>query len=423
MEQTIKFKNDKTNGSEEMRGSNGRLNVYSHIVNQPLTAFGDLRVAELSPQIQGSFEYTVDNTFLVNKTLVNGGTVTQADGMGIATTTTTTGSMAMLSSVAKAKYRPGLGGVLRFTALFTEGVAATEQYVGLQDEMGSSAAFKNGYSIGFDGATFGYHRFQDDVKFSTDLADWDDPLDGEGDSGMILDPTKLNIFFIQFQYLGAGAVKIWAETPDGDMHLVHTDRYAGSNIVPSVFNPNFHFHIHVDNMATTSNLVVKSSSYAYFIEGKTSQMELHQPILGSGEKSQATVTTQVALFTIRNKTTYASKANFVDILFTAFAVSIEASSANNLASVSFILDATLGGTPSYADIDTNNSVMEIDVAGTTVTNGTQVLTIPLAGKNDKEILELIADATVLQPGKSLTIAVSSVNSATMKGSCSWKELF
>jgi len=61
-------------------------------VDLPLTAFGDLRTAELTPQFQGSFEYTVDNTELSTNTVVNGGTVTQADAMCVVTSSTTTAS-------------------------------------------------------------------------------------------------------------------------------------------------------------------------------------------------------------------------------------------------------------------------------------------------------------------------------------------
>ena len=53
---------------------------FSNNITSPLSAFGDLRTAELSPQFQGSFEYTVDNTDLFEQTISNGGTITQADG-------------------------------------------------------------------------------------------------------------------------------------------------------------------------------------------------------------------------------------------------------------------------------------------------------------------------------------------------------
>lgn len=388
------------------------------------SAFGDLRTIELSPQFQGSFEYTVDNTDLFEKELVNGGTVTQASGMAVVTSSTTTASRASLQSVRHARYKSGLGGLMRFTALFTSPIAATEQYAGLMDKHGGSAAFENGLAIGYDGTTFGYHRFQNDVKTTTALANWDDPLDGTGASGATIIETNLNVFFIQYQYLGAGAINIYFEKQDGSMALVHTDKYAGLNIVPSTFNPNYHFHLHVDNKATTDNLIMKSSSYAYFVEGKTEFIELHQPQNATELIEKLTVSTEIAILTIRNKATYASKTNFIDIHIQNILASIEAANANNLGNVRVVKNTTLGGTPSYADINTANSVVEIDVAGTTLTGGVLLLPVPLAGKNDKDNFDVSNKRIILGPGETLTISGTNTSgTATFRGAIQWRELF
>jgi hypothetical protein len=344
--------------------------------------------------------------------------------MAVVGTSTTTASTARLRSKRHAKYRSGLGGVQRFTTLFTAPVADTEQYIGIMDESGSTAAFKNGFSIGYDGTTFGFHRFSNDVKITVPLADWDDPLDGSGRSRMVLDPTKLNVFFIQYQYLGAGAITIWAEDEaTGNLIVVHRVLYANLNTTPSVENPNFHFTMWVDNKATTSNLIIKSSSYAYFIEGKTTYLELHQPKFATGEQSSAGVTTDTAIFTIRNKATYTSKTNFIDVFLESIAGSIEASSANNLGSIRLVRNATLGGTPSFSDISTTDSVVEIDTAGTTVTGGRELFSFPLAGKNDSVSVNLSDFNIIIAPGETMTMVGNSQNSATIKGSTFWKELF
>ena len=391
---------------------------------QQKTAFGETLVGQLSPQFQGSFEYTVDNTDLNTNTTANGGTVTQASGMGIVTTSTTTASTALFQSKQHAKYKSGLGGVDRFTALFTTPVAATEQYIGIMDETGSSAAFENGYAIGYDGTTFGFHRFQNDTKITVTIADWDDPLDGSGASGMTIDQTKLNIYYIQYQYLGAGAIKILMEDQrTGKLITVHTVDYANIYTEPSVHNPNFHHTMWVDNGGTTSNLVLKSSSYGYFVEGKTSFVELHQPENASGSKQKTSVTTEVAIFTIRNRLTYASKTNFIDIVLLGAGTSIEAISANNLGTVRIVKNASLGGAPSYSNINTSDSIIEIDTAGTTVTGGKEVGAGLLAGKNDGLRISLIQNKIILNPGDTLTIAGSSANSATIRAQISWRELF
>lgn len=388
------------------------------------TAFGETLFGQLSPQFQGSFEYTVSNTDLNNDDSTGDGSISQASGMAVVATSTTTGSTGHLDSKQSARYKPGIGGLIRFTALFTLPIVGTEQYVGIPDVEGSSAAFKNGYLVGYDGITFGFHRFQNDVKFTVAQVDWDDPMDGTGASGMTLDQTKLNVFAIQYQYLGAGAIRLFieSETTD-DFVLVHTIHYANKNTEPSVHNPNFHFAMYTANKLTTSNMIVKSSSYAYFVEGKTSFIELHQPENASGTKEKENVITEVAIFTIRNKATYASKTNFIDIILLGAGGSIEASSTNNLGNIRVVKNAALGGDPSYSDINTTNSVVEIDVAGTTVTGGKELGAGLFAGKNDRFGFSLITNRIMLNPGETLTLAGSSANSATIRAQVTWRELF
>lgn len=389
----------------------------------PLTEFGDLRTAELHPKLQQSFEYTVDNTDLNENAVVAGGTVTQADGMGIVSTSTTTGSSAILKSRRHAKYSAGLGSLMRFTALFTSPVAGTDQLAGFADEVGSGANFKNGYMVGYVGTVFGFHRFQNDTLITVAQSAWDDPMDGTGPSGMTLDQTKLNVYEIGFQYLGAGKIELLIEDDaTGDFVVVHRILYANNNTVPSVYNPNFHAAYYVDNHATTSNVVLKTASYAYFVEGGGTNSIVFRPQFSTGEQETTGVTTEVAIVTIRNKATYASKTNFIDILMELTSVSIEANTANNLGNVRFVRNATLGGTPSYTDINTTDSVVDYDVAGTTVTGGIELFNISLAGKNDKEVLPLVPLELVLEAGETLTIAGSSSNSATIRGSILWKEL-
>lgn len=394
------------------------------VSSQPTTAFGEILVGQLSPQFQGSFEYTVSNTDLNTNTVTNGGTVTQASGMAVVGSSTTTASTALFQSKQHAKYRPGLGGNSRFTALFTSPVAATEQYMGIMDGTGSSAAFKNGYAVGYDGTTFGFHRFQNDSKITIAQASWDDPLDGTGTSGMIMDQTKINVFEIRYQYLGAGKIQLCIEDDStGDFVVVHTVLYANNFTEPSTHNPNFHHTMWANNAGTTDNIVLKSASYAYFVEGKTSFVELHQPRFGTGIKEKTTVTTDQPIFTIRNKTTYASKTNFIDIVLQRFSTSIEAASANNQGKLFLIKNATLGGTPSWSDINTTNSVVEIDTSATTASGGTILLGSTLAGKNDKDADNIDSLNLILNPGETMSFVGTSANSATIDAATFWKELF
>ena len=403
----------------------------SHIENIDVTfnpasvaAFGELLCAALTPQYQGTFEYTVDNTELNTNTVANGGTVTQATAKALVGTSITTASTAMLQSKQHAKYRSGFGGLARFTAMFTTPVALTDQFVGIMDTTGG-APFKNGLGVGYNnGTTFGFHRWANGSINTVAQSAWDDPMDGTGDSGMTLDQTKLNVFQIRFQFLGAGAIQLFIESDTtGGFVLAHTIHFTNQNTLPSSYNPNYHHTIYVDNKATVSDLVVSASSYAYFIEGKTMLKELHQPQFSTGLQQQTTVTTETAIVTIRNKSSYASKTNYIDLFLELIFGSIEANSANNLGSIRLVKNATLGGTPAYTDINTTDSVVDFDVAGTTVTGGKTLFSLPLAGKNDRVFQDVTKFNIILNPGEWITMAGTSANSATIEAGFLWKELF
>lgn len=426
---TGSYTQDKTPVAVRANPTNKRLHVdidqTSFFKLVPKTAFGELLTGELSPIFQLSFEYTVSNTKLTTNTVVAGGTITQADGMAVCTTSTTTGSHAHFHIKRRAKYRAGFGGLMRFTALFTTPVAGTLQYAALAAAHGSTAEFVNGLSVGYTGTVFGFQRWQNDVLVE-DIAQsaWDDPMDGTGASGMTLDQTKLNVYQIRFQHLGAGAIQLLIESDTtGQFVLAHTIHYANKNITPSSYNPNYTFMLHVDNKATTSNIIMKCASAAYFIEGRTELIELQQVQFSSGSKQKTTVTSDIGIFTIRNKSTYAGKTNYIDIHVGALMSAIEASSPNNLGGTRLVKNATLGGSPSWADINTTDSVVEIDTAATTITGGTELLLNPLAGKNDKIIRDLSRLEIIISPGETLTIAGNSANSATINAGMLWKELF
>ena len=63
------------------------------------------------------------------------------------------------------------------------------------------------------------------------------------------------------------------------------------------------------------------------------------------------------------------------------------------------------------------------ILGGTLTGGTEIISTPLAGKNDK-LTELLSELKIiLSPGETLTISGTSANSATIDAIITWRELF
>jgi len=375
-------------------------------------AFGQLVAQEETPIVTIDFPYNI-NTAYVTPTTANGGTVTQANSQAVLQTSAAANGSATLNSIIAARYLPGQGKIIRFTAIFTPGVANATQIIGAGDD-------NDGYFFGYQGATFGLFRRQNGTDFFTAQADWNtDTFDGSGDagnpSGALLDQTKGNVYQIKYQWLGYGAIRYYIEdNATGVVTQVHVIKYANLNIIPSVFNPSFQLHAQVINSGNTSNITLITASMGLYSEGP---VDVSGARFSTGNRKTG-ITTETNIFTIQNKTSFQSKTNRGRIHFDSIGSSISGAAD---AQYRIVLNATLGGTPSFTDIAVNQSIAAVDVAGTTVTGGIEWRRGPSAGN-----FQLSEDLSSLEmrinPGDTLTFAGTSFGAAVAPNlSASWRE--
>ena len=91
-------------------------------------------------------------------------------------------------------------------------------------------------------------------------ADWNgDKLDGSGFSGMNLDVSKMNIYWIDFQWLGGGRVRFGVFSEDGDRIVCHTIENA--NVNNTVY-------------MRTGNLPLRFMQMNMMMAGSTSEMKI-----------------------------------------------------------------------------------------------------------------------------------------------------
>lgn len=114
------------------------------------SAFDELLVAEATPIVQLQFPYNI-NTEIIEKRENNLGTITQEDGMAVIQCGTGSNSAAHMLSRVPLKYGPGQGATMRFTAMFTAGVADSLQLAGI-------AEVGDGLLFGYNGAAFSVLR-------------------------------------------------------------------------------------------------------------------------------------------------------------------------------------------------------------------------------------------------------------------------
>ena len=95
-----------------------------------------------------------------------------------------------------------------------------------------------------------------------------DRLDGTGPSGMSLDPTKGNVYGIQYQYLGFGNAGFEIEDSEtGKFISFHMIKNANSRTTPVLKNPNTSCLATCSNIGGSDSKTLKVGSIAGFVEG------------------------------------------------------------------------------------------------------------------------------------------------------------
>jgi hypothetical protein len=361
-------------------------------------AFGELLTAELTPKVQLDFPYNI-NTDIVSTTTTGSGTVTQADGKAVLQTTAATSSSAKFESKRFLKYDPGQGALIRFTGIFTTGVANSTQIIGIGD--GADGLF-----FGYNGTTFGVLRRQNSVDTWFAQASWSEDQGDNATTLPLMNWTTGNVFQIRYQWLGFGMITFWVENPaTGSFVKVHKIEYANANTNPSIYNPSLPLMAKVENTTNNTNITLQTSSMGGFVEGREA---LLGPKNSISNTKTAVTTTLTNIVTIRNKTTFASKTNRVIVELDFLSYGVDGSKP---AVVKVVKNATLGGSPSYNDISVNTSVVDYDIAGTTVTGGQTIFTF-VVGKSDGDKLPLTGLNVDLLPGETLTQAVEATSGTT-----------
>lgn len=229
-------------------------------------------------------------------------------------------------------------------------------------------------------------------------------------SGITLNPTKGNVYEIGIQYLGFGSVEFKVEAGlsgnNPEFITVHTLRFPNTLTAPHVTQPSFPFTMAAYSAGSTTDVTVKASSFAGFIEG---QVKYIGPRMSFYRETNGFVAsaanTYYPLFTIRNSLVYKSRANQSVVRLLSLSCSHD-----DATPISFVIirSATLGGTPSFSAYSTK-SCIEWDTAATTATISTndQIIYSLNLGQSGGGAVSL-DDEITLQPGETITVAARAV---------------
>lgn len=236
-----------------------------------------------------------------------------------------------------------------------------------------------------------------------------DTLDGNGPSGMVLDTTKINVYQINFRWLGVGEIRYAIENQDsGDMIFFHHEHFTNKNEVPHLDNPSFKIGYIAANLTanTITDVHTYGSSMMGAIEGKveitgfpTAVSKTQGTGLGAGQLHH--------LLTIRNNLIYKNKINLRALKLKQASCAFKGTDPGEL--LIYLNSTGFSGAHQYASvgIDSNTSISTI--AGTFTNPGVPLAIFTIA-PGGSVVVDLEELNIVLPPQNTLTLVLRSGSS-------------
>lgn len=228
-------------------------------------AFGRLRVSDPYTLFDSSHRYG-DNGLWAEETASSGSSAHDADeGLMELSVTTANGSSVVRESRRVFAYQPGKSLLTMNTFTFNAGKTGLRQRVGYFND-------DNGFYVQLAGTTLSFVRRSNVtgtvVETVVDQANWNiDQLNGNGPSGITIDPTRVQIFWADFEWLGAGNVRL-GFIYNGQFVHCHTFQHANTSDATYITTATLPIRYEITNTAATaSSSVLKQICSTVLSEG------------------------------------------------------------------------------------------------------------------------------------------------------------
>lgn len=152
-----------------------------------------------------------------------------------------------------------------------------------------------------------------------------DKLDGTGYSGITLDPSKLNVYQINFRWLGAGEMRYAIENPlNGDMIFFHHDHYSNRYTTPHLDNPSLKLGYVAANLggATSGVVTCRGASFMGAVEGIVQQVRYSYSATGSRNDSMNTPGSLYHILSVKSRLVFQNKVNTRDLILKRVTASV-----------------------------------------------------------------------------------------------------
>ena len=338
---------------------------------QTFDAFGRLRVATPNSLFDSQLQYDAQPLLWVTKSVgTSSQTHVPAESCVNMTIGTASGDHTIRQTREYFRYQPGKSQFAKCTGVLGSPQAGTEKLLGYGDDA-------NGVFFGQDGGgVFLLLRSSSSGSVNDGRkvyqADWNrDKMDGTGDSGVTLDPTKTQIFLSDLQWLGVGRVRmglIW----EGSIIYVHD--FVNANVQATTYMTTANLPIRYEIKNTTN--VASSSTLKHIcseVESEGGQQDTvaypfsavrQEVIIPEGYANR------IVIFAARNRLLFNGIENRAKFIPTTY--DVMATGQGRIASHA-VYNITPTGTPTWANYDTDFSIMEVSTdIGANFSNGQQL---------------------------------------------------
>ena len=320
-----------------------------------LDSFGRLRVAEPVQLLDSVMTYSL-LPLLWETSLTGSGAITHLPNESSADldVTTTSGDKVIRQTKSYWRYRAGQSLQIFLTTVFGAAKANVRRRVGYFDA--DNGIFLEQTSAGMS-LVRRTNTSGSAVDSNTAQADWYDPMDGNGPSGITVDWTKTQIILIDLQWLGVGRVRAYLDI-DGVPYLIHELKHANSLTVVYMSTARLPVRYEIENTDTAaSGSTLKQICSSVVREGATNEPAV-ATVADTGSASPATSTTLTAMVSVRLKSGYI-RSSFDFISWSAI------NTDTNPARVVVLLNPTIAtGSHTWADLDADSPV-EVSTAAVT----------------------------------------------------------
>lgn len=279
----------------------------------------------------------------------------------------------------------------------------------------STGARSGTYSVTVSAGTFAGNIAQNKAGASP-TEDWTAKASWNVDACSWLDPTKGNLYKVEFAYLGYGPLKYYVFNPTTlRWVLCHVISWPNVNTGTNFGNPSMRVGWVAASLGSTTNLTVAGASAMAGLQGNAQYKTTF------GAYGIATgVTTESQVLSIQVRREFSDRACTAVVVPKILTIATDSTKG---AVFRMLVNATVSGNTVHTYIDETNSVCTYDTAGTTITGG-RLVGVFSTGPSGRAAIDISNLARILVNGDELVITaqVTSGAASEMTASLVWDEI-